>query len=360
MKILIIALSGIGDALMFSPALKLLREKYPSARIDILSMFKGVEELYRRNPDVTNVYYWEFMKENPFKSLLYVLKLRKMKYDATINVYPSNRWPYNLISFLIGAQIRIGHNYNHTNIRSLNFLNNKKIKEDDLKHNVVENVSLLKFLDVDIPEQMPPLQVLLNPEDKLTAQNWLKDNKINNSELIIGFHAGSATLKNHINRRWAPEKYAKLAKKLVEDFGAKILLFGGPEEYKLNEYIKSLAGDNVYVVEVKSLMTSAAIMQHCKLFIVNDSGLMHVASGLKLPVITIFAYTNPNYVHPWMTNYILIRHDLSCSPCFYYSPRPAKCKLKENKFKCITEISVEEVLLNVEHMMKLIGVAGAK
>lgn len=356
MKILIIALSGIGDALMFSPALKLLREKYKDAQLDLLSMFKGVEDLFIRNPDISNVYYWDFMRENPIKSLFYVLSLRKKKYNVTINVYPSNRWPYNLISFLIGAPIRIGHDYNHTNLRSLNFLNNKRIREDDLKHNVVENISLLSFLDVGVPEKLPPLQVNVNPDDQSSALDWLHKNNIKSSDLIIGFHAGSAVLKNHINRRWAPEKYSQLAKMLVANFSAKILLFGGPEEYKLNDYIKNLAGDNVYIVKVNSLMTSAAIMKHCKVFVVNDSGLMHIASGLGLPIVTIFAYTNPNYVHPWMTIYTLIRRELSCSPCFYYSPRPARCKLKENKFKCIKEINVDEVYSQVEKMMKSIGV----
>ncbi|RCK72852.1 MAG: ADP-heptose--lipooligosaccharide heptosyltransferase II [Ignavibacteriae bacterium] len=351
MKILIIALSGIGDALMFSPALKLLRQKYESSQIDLLSMFKGVEELYLRNPDISNVYYWNFMKENPVKSLLFVLELRKIRYDATINVYPSNRWPYNLISFLIGAPIRIGHIYNHTNFRSLNFLNNRKIKEDDLKHNVLENVALLEFLNINVSQAVPPLQVILTKDDETSAEQWLIDAQINSSDLIVGFHAGSATLKNHINRRWAPEKFAELAKILIDKYKAKVLLFGGPDEYELNDNINSLTGTACYVVKVKSLMTTAALMRKCKVFVVNDSGLMHIASGLQLPVVTIFAYTNPNYVHPWMTDYILVRHELECSPCFYYSPRPAKCKLKENKFKCIREISVNEVFLQVEKML---------
>ncbi len=351
MKILIIALSGIGDALMFSPALKLLRQNYPSAQIDLLSMFKGVEELYARNPDISNVYYWNFLKENTLKSLIYVIKLRIKRYDVSINVYPSNRWPYNLISFLIGAPIRIGHEYNHTNFRSLNFLNNRKIRENDSKHNVVENVALLKFLNIDIPEKIPSLQVIVNNDDENNAEKWLKNNQLEVGDLIVGFHAGSATLKNHINKRWAPEKFAELAKILINEYHAKVLLFGGPDEYELNEYINNLTNNRCVVVKAQSIMTTAAIMRQCKVFVVNDSGLMHIASGLKLPIVTIFAYTNPNCVHPWMTNYVLIRHDLDCSPCFYYSPKPAKCKLKNNKFKCIREISVEEVAIEVKKML---------
>ena len=89
MKILILALSGIGDALMFTPALKLMRQSFPDAQIDALVMFKAVKDMYERNPDFNNVYYFDFLNQGALKSLLFVLKLRK-KYDASLNVYPSN------------------------------------------------------------------------------------------------------------------------------------------------------------------------------------------------------------------------------------------------------------------------------
>jgi len=55
MKILILALSGIGDALMFSPALKLLRRSLPSAQIDMLVMFSGAKDIYQNNPNLSNL-----------------------------------------------------------------------------------------------------------------------------------------------------------------------------------------------------------------------------------------------------------------------------------------------------------------
>ncbi|MBU1422564.1 MAG: glycosyltransferase family 9 protein, partial [Bacteroidetes bacterium] len=160
-KILVIALSGIGDALMFTPALKLLKQKYPDADIHLLSMFKGVEELYKRNADIGKIYFWDFLKSNLLSSLLFVLKLRHNNYDISINVYPANRWHYNLISFIIGAKKRLGHDYNHLNFRSLNFLNNIRIREDDLRHNVEENVRLTSLIGVGNPDKIPLLQIHL-------------------------------------------------------------------------------------------------------------------------------------------------------------------------------------------------------
>ena len=123
MKILILALSGIGDALMFTPALKLLRQSLPSAQIDTLVMFKGTKEIYETNPNFNKVIHFDFLKEGAANSLKFVVGLRK-KYDATINVYPSNRKEYNLISFLIGAKKRVGVEYLRMNSQNLGWLNN--------------------------------------------------------------------------------------------------------------------------------------------------------------------------------------------------------------------------------------------
>src|ERR1035438_8433936 len=90
MKILILALSGIGDALMFTPALKLLREALPYAEIDALVMFKGVRDIYDRNIHLNKVIYFDFMKEGIMESFRFIRTIRN-KYDASVNVYPSNR-----------------------------------------------------------------------------------------------------------------------------------------------------------------------------------------------------------------------------------------------------------------------------
>lgn len=343
MKILVLALSGLGDALMFSPALKLLRARYPEAQIDLLAMFKGVEELYARNPDVSQTMYRDFLGANPFASLFFVLGLRRKKYDVSINVYPANRWPYNVISRIIGAPKRLGHCYNHLSGRSLNMLNNVRVREDDHRHNVEENLRLVRLLGVGETTEAGPLQVHLTVEDRAAGAQWFRDHGIGSNDFVVGFHAGSALFKNHIRRRWAPEKFAGLGARLASEGLAKILLFGGPEEYELNERINAMMNGAGIVVKTPTLMSSVSIMERCSVFVVNDSGLMHIAAGLRLPIVTIFAYTNPRFVHPWQTEYRIIRRELECSPCFYYSPRPASCRWREDRWRCITHIGVEEV-----------------
>ncbi len=201
MKILILALSGIGDALMFTPALKLLRQSVPDAQIDVLVMFKGTTEILQNNPHINNVIHFDFLREGIRKSLLFVFAIRK-KYDASINVYPSNRKEYNIINFLIAAKKRAGVEYLRMHRQNLGWLNNVTILENDLSHNVQTNIRLIeKLLNKSLDEE-PGLEIFFSDEDKKFASDYLEKNNIEENDFVVGFHPGCATLKNHIMRRW--------------------------------------------------------------------------------------------------------------------------------------------------------------
>ena len=355
MKILILALSGIGDALMFTPALRLLKQELPQSEIDVMVMFGGAKDIFKNSPYINKVIHFNFLKEGEIKSLSFVLSLRG-KYDVTINVYPSNRKEYNLISFLIGARKRVAVRYLRMNAVNLGWLNNLTVEESDLTHNVQTNIRMVEKLigketNVKSMDEFK-LQIFFSDDDLAFAQNYLNEKNISVNDFVIGFHPGCATLKNHIKRRWEPEKFSLLATKLVEKYSAKILIFGGPEELELKKEVRNnIASKNVVVVETETLLQSSAVMKRCNLFITNDSALMHIASALQLPVVAIIGPTNINYIHPWNTKYKIASLDLECSPCFFYSPKPLTCKRDDLKFKCIKELSVENVYDKVTEMI---------
>ena len=342
-KILIIALSGIGDALMFTPAIKNLKEIFPHSEIDALVMFKGADDIYKRLPYLSNVYRFDFINSSKIKSLKFVFSLRN-KYDAAINVYPSNRFEYNIINLLIGAKKRVGVKYIRKNFTSLNWLNNVSIKENDNLHNVEENIKLIEELSGNKIDQIPPLEFPLTIEDKNAANVFFINHKIENNDLVIGIHAGCATLKNHIKRRWEPEKFADLAKRTIRENKAKVLLFGGPEEDELKLFIKKeIDSNDSVIVNTSSLAGTAAIMKRCNIFVTNDSSLMHVAAALKLNTVAIIGPTNTNYIKPWQTNNKIVSLNLECAPCFFYSPKHLICSRNDIKFKCIKELNVDMV-----------------
>ena len=347
MKILVIALSGIGDALMFTPALKSLKNNLPEAQIDALVMYKGAEEIFSANKNLNKVIHFNFIEEGAFKSFKFLLKLRK-KYDASINVYPSNRKEYNIINFFIGAKQRVSAVYLRKDQANLGFLNNVRVLENDNVHNVQTNIKLCEALVGKKFNEEQPLEFSLHENEKQFASKYLDEIGIGESELAIGFHPGCATLKNHVKRRWEPEKFAEVGKKLINDHSAKILLFGGPDEIELKNKIYSLIrSKNVNIVNAESLTKSSAIMKRCNVFVTNDSSQMHIAASLGLKVVAIIGPTNQNYIYPWKTEHKIVTLNLDCSPCFFYSPKPLICNRTDVKFKCIKELTVEMVYNSV-------------
>lgn len=343
MRILIIALSGIGDALMFTPALNKISEEMPSADIDVLVMYNGVKDIYEKLPQVSKVLYYDFLNSSKLNAFLFVLKLRN-KYDSTINVYPANRKEYNIISRLIGAPKRGAVKYLRKDFSNLGFLNNIRTPENDALHNVEENILLTEKITGQKSKEISALQIYLRQDDINYAEEFLHDKSINKGDIVIGFHPGCSPLKNHSKRRWSPDNFTELGKKLIKSYNAKILLFGGGEEEVLKDRILTgINSPDVRSVNSFGMTKTAALMKHCNLFITNDSSLMHLAASIGLNVIALIGPTNKNYIYPWKTNYKIASLDLDCSPCFYYSPKPLTCSRNDVKFKCIAELSVDKV-----------------
>lgn len=342
MKVLVLALSGIGDALMFTPALRVLKSKCPAAQVDVLTMFKSCGEVFKNNPNVSNVIFFDFMNESKAKALKFVLGMRG-RYDASINVYPANRAEYNGMQFMFGAKKRCAVDYLRRNNRNFAFLNNVRIREDDSLHNAQENVKMVtKLLGLpDMPEsEIPAMEYFLTDEDKQFANEFVSQTCA--GRMIIGFHPGCNTLKNHANRRWDASRFGELGRRLAERFDCQCLVFGGPEEKDLKDSVVAAAAtDRVRSVEVRTFSQSLALMQHCNYFITNDSSLMHASAALGVYVFPIIGPTNLSYIRPWKNGFTPITMDLECAPCFFYSPKPLSCSRTDEQFKCVRALTVD-------------------
>ncbi len=355
MRILVIALSGIGDALLFTPAGALIRRNFPDAQIDAFVMFKGAKEIYEQTGLFDRVIYHDLLHSSITKSLRLLFSLRR-KYDASLNVYPANRKEYNVIQWLIGARKRAGVSYLRRNIAEFGFLNNVRVTEDDSLHNVQENIRLVESLLHFSSAEEPDLVLPLTDAESTQARRFMSDAQVESSGPVIGFHAGSATFKNQVKRRWEPGKFSELARLLAERKNAVVLLFGGPEETELKKEIQRLSmSPGVLIPPSGTIIESAALMKMCSVFVTNDSGMMHLASAMKVPTVAIIGPTNTNYIHPWHTENKIASLFLECSPCFIYSPRPLKCFRKDVEFKCIRELNVEMVFQKVTSLLEHTG-----
>ncbi len=349
MEIGITPLYGIGDTLLYTPAVRVLKETYPDYRITAFTFFPTTRDVLKNNPFIDSVVYYPMLKAGKIKTLLF-LKDYIRKFDVVINFYPSNRREYNLFALMLAPKKIIGHKYKNSSFKEFNFVKDWTIEEDYSLHVVEENLNLLKFFEITSPRKYP-LGLYLTDEELKYGKEFVGGFS---GTLRVGIHPGTSSFKNHEKRRWPPEKFIEFGKLLSEkENNAVLFVFGGPEENDLKEYIKKgLEGIiNVVTVNTGSIRESAAVMKFMDVFVTNDSGLMHIAAALRLPVVAIFGPTNPVWVRPWGTSYRIARLGLKCSPCFYYSPKPLQCPAGLD-FKCLKDLSAEQVFSEFLSILK--------
>ena len=338
-KILITPLFGMGDTLMSTPALELLKTHRADTEVTYFTFNKTTHAAMLNNPHIDNLIYYPIKLIHFYRDIFYILNKLTGRFDTCINFYPSNRNAYNLFSALTLAKKRIGHTYLNMNASQLNWIKNLTVVEDPALHCVEKNVQLLRFLGINSENiDIPQTRIYPSEHDFIRAAKILAPFE---GSVTVGVHAGTSTFKGHTNRRWPIDKFIAL---INHHPGKKFLLFGTGDEIAVNETIQAKVKTpaDVQIIKDVSIHEAAAIIKGLNAFVTNDSGLMHVANAVWTPIVAILGPTNPNYIRPWKVRHEVIRDNLPCSPCFYYSPRPLRCHL-DGKFSCLTELSVEKV-----------------
>lgn len=348
MKILILCLPGIGDALMATPMIDLLKKRYPKAQIDIACMFEGVRYMFKNNENIHSIFRLSLYKENPFTGLKGILELRKKNYDISILAYPAFRREYHLIQWLIGAKKRISHRYKTGYWNELHFLNTDFIDIDEKKHIVINNLNLLSSLDIDwkkkLKEQNIEYNLNLAAGDVTFGKDFIKKLQWE-KETIVGIHPGSINSKLGLMKRWPISRFAELAKKLIKD-GKKILIFIGPEEMDLGVELYKVVNNTkaCKLITKTTFGQSLGILKHVKFFIGNDNGFAHLSNALKIRSITLFGPTNPLWCAPYNTKITTVIRKASFNPWFRNDMKVSE--LPKNAQSGMDTIRVKDVLLH--------------
>ena len=354
-KVLILSLSGIGDSILFSPALKLLHGSFPQWEIQVLVMFESAVDYYGRFPEISRIHCFDFVKQPKWKGIRFLTELRKEHFDLIINAYPANRTEYNLVGRFLGRRMA-GHGYGHYNPANLQFLNHIRVQEEESRHPADENIALVRALGA-AGQASSQLLFPLSGAERQKAGEWLQSRGLEH-KVLIGIHPGSSTLKNHINKRWPAKRFSDLACRLRDRFNAEILIFGGPEEAAVMSEVASTMGQGGRLVTETSLGETAALIGRCRLFVSNDTALMHIAAALQIPCVPVFGPTDLRKGRPYHSPHAIALRFLSCSPCFYYSPRPLHCQF--GTFECLRELPVEDVERCCQDLLESTAVAAAK
>jgi heptosyltransferase-2 len=333
-KIVVRSVNWIGDAVMTTPAITQLAKNFPNAKITIV-VKEWVKDVFIGNPFIDDIIVFD--PKNLIEYIRLIKKLRKERFDVGIT-FP-NSFSSALFLFLLGAKYRAGY---QTDCRGM-FLNIKTPRTPDLEF---EKLRIDYFINVVnlIGKELADRKLVLNvsEESETFVKIFLKENKIDETDTIIGFNPGAAYGKA---KRWPVKKYAELGNKLISAYNAKLVLFGGVNDQGVvNILAKELSNKCAIAAGKTTLQDSIGLVNKCRLFITGDTGPLYIASALRVPTLAIFGSTDPNTVAIPSEKLQIIYKKVSCSPCFL-----RECP---NDHKCMEEVSVEEVFAEISRMMK--------
>ena len=337
-RLLILSVSGIGNTILQSPLIRSICESN-SYSVDIIFGNCAMADVFNTDEMFNEIFYLP----SSFPEKLELIKeLRTRRYSTSIACFPSNRFQFHLLPFLLGVPTRIAHCYTKSSLFSLGFLSNKTVSADPSLHDVEQNLSLLSMLDI---EEMSPnleLSFRLNEKNTQTAKNFMSG-ILENQRKVIGIHAGCN--KSESYRRWPAEHFVALINQL-NDEKIDCLLFAGPDEIEeVRAIFKALKYQTLnQLVEAESINDVGAIIKYCHAFLSTDSGLGHVATAVGVPTLAIFGPALHTRTAPYGKNGHHVRLGLECSPCLKYPFEGSSSKINcPYDHRCLKELSAQQV-----------------
>ena len=317
----------LGDLVMATPILTDLRDHWPEAKI--IAQCQGIlGTVLQGDPHIDEVLqfkrpkgWFSWQEHRSIRS-----SLQQGNYDLGIlltNSFSSALW------FLRGqVQNRIGY---ATHGRS--WLLNHAIpfpETRESQHLVVTYKMLLEPLGVPV-SQTPP-RLYLTADEQKWAKETLAQQGIQSNDLVIGINPGAAYGSA---KCWLPERFKKLTAELLQNPPLKIVYFGDKAGAPLvAEICRGFPERVINLAGKTTLRELLALIQGCSLFLTNDSGPMHVASALGIPLIALFGSTSDVATGPYQGGKVIHKH-VPCSPCYR-----RECPID---FRCMTRIEVQEV-----------------
>ena len=346
MKILIINPFGIGDVLFSTPLISNLKEVLPESYIGYICNIRAKDVLYH-NPQINEIFvfekdeYRELWKQAKFKCIKkfisFLMQIKRKKFDLAIDLSLGHQ--YSLFLWLIGLRKRIGYNYRNRG----RFLTDKiNIVGYEDKPIADYYLDLLKFLDIH-PRRCN-LTMNVPETDKAWAEAFFKNNGLKEEDLVVGLvpAGGTSWGKDFSYRHWPWENYAELADKLIDEFKAKVAIFGSASEEKICQQVANAMDTKpVNACGKTTLKQFAACLAKCNLVVCNDGGPLHVAVSQEVVTVAIFGPVDEKAYGPYPpeSQHIVVVKDIDCRPCYKKFKLPA---CQRNR-QCIKGISSEEV-----------------
>jgi heptosyltransferase-2 len=311
----------LGDVLLTTPLIRSIKKIYPDLMIDFIVREQFYEAI-QYNPNLNEIYRYSNdnnQKQNLFNSII------SNKYDLVIDL--------------------------QNNLRSKELTKKINCETFRFKKNNINKFLLVHFKINRLKDASPmPVRYAEAADIKELDDEGLDFFTHNKpiSRLIkdknyIGICPGA----KHFTKRWPKDYFIELGKKL-ETAGYKVVLFGGKDEIELCLEIENSL-NNAINLSNTSLLQVGADMQVCKTVYTNDSGLMHLATAVKVPVISFFGSTVREFgFYPYKAKSAVLENEgLSCRPCTHIGRKSCP----KIHFKCMNEIKPEVAFNSLKNLL---------
>lgn len=332
-RILVIRFSSIGDILLTTPVLRLLRQAYPAARLEFLT--KAVyQDVLRANPCVDALH---LLEPQRFQALLQ--SLRQHPYDLLLDLHATMR--SRLLSYGVKAHTKLV--YNKRVLRRALLVR--------LKWNTLQPVTPVTELyaaplrRLGLTAPLSGLEMHLAPGSREAIHTYLRDRlPAWSSHPLLALAPGAAWP----TKRWPVTRFAEVAQAMAQAHGAAVVILGSAADVPLGQELRQhLKGPVVDSTGQLSLMHSAALLQQCALLLSNDSGLMHMATALHVPVVALFGPTVQEFgFYPFQAQARVVSTPLPCRPCTTKGSR----RCPQGHHHCMQRLSSGQVLTAVQEM----------
>jgi lipopolysaccharide heptosyltransferase II len=318
-RILIRSSNWLGDAVMSVPAVRAIKKGRPDTHVTILAAEK-IAPMWKLIPEVDQIL------SLPNKSLFSAARLigRQKRFDAAI------LFPNSLRVALEGWRIprKVGYR-GHTRAWLLNQIVREPRRPGPPQHHASRFLRIADDCGADV-DLGCDANAALPQKSKGTDQKVLG--------LCPGAEYGPA-------KRWLPERFAEAAAAISAQSKIKWILFGMEKDKAIGETIATALGENCSNrIGQTTLDQLIEELRGCRALLTNDTGTMHLAALLGVPVVAIFGSTEPALTGPLGNGHTIIRHHVECSPCFL-----RECPID---FRCMKTVTVLEVVNAVMSILR--------
>jgi ADP-heptose:LPS heptosyltransferase len=345
-RILVVRLDEIGDVLLCTPFLRELRRSFPDAWITLV-VKPGVRSLVEFCPHVNEVL--AFDRRTAGRALRFAARhLWRRRFELAINPRRDIDWyNANLLSYLSGAPWRVGYAVAAGGVggSGRDQLLTTAIENNPAQHEVNHDLDLLRRTGGVVTDDS--LEVWVTKSDELAADRLLGSRGVQSGEMPIALAPGAGWPA----RIWPVENFLELAQRM-RVAGTRTVVVGGPDAVPMGRLMASLGDAVVDLSGVTTLRQTAAVLSRCRLFVGNDSGPMHLAAAVGVPVVEVSSFprtgprehvNSPHRFGPWGVPAVVLQPDRPLPPCV------DRCQA--STAHCISQIEVDEVYAAVRGLL---------